>query len=57
MEQLNFERYMTVVGESKLDNLTIVEWQKSIQTEKDVPGYEKFLELLDLRAPATELTL
>ena len=57
MEQLNFERFMTVVGESKLDNLTIVEWQKSTQTEKDVPGYEKFLELLDLRAPATELTL
>ena len=56
MEQLDFERFMTALGECKLDSLTIVEWQKSIQTEKDVPGYEKFLEFLDLRATATELT-
>lgn len=56
MERLDFERFMTALGECKLDSLTIVEWQKSIQTEKDVPGYEKFLEFLDLRATATELT-
>ena len=43
-QQLNFERFMTALGECKLDSLTIVEWQKSTQTEKDVPGYEKFLE-------------
>ena len=42
--------------ECKRDSLTIVEWQKSSQTEKDVPGCEKFLEFLDLRATATELT-
>ena len=46
---------MTALGECKLDSLTKVEWQKSTQTEKDVPGYE-FLEFLDLRATATELT-
>jgi len=34
----------------------MVEWQKTTQTEKDVPGHEKFLEFLDLRATATELT-
>ena len=56
MEKLDFERFMTALGECKLDNLTIVEWQKSTQTEKDVPGYEKFLEFLDPRATATELT-
>ena len=55
MQQLDFERFMTALGECKLDSLTIVEWQKSTQTEKDVPGYEKFLEFLDLRATATEL--
>ena len=43
-QQLNFERFMTALGECKLDSLTIVEWQKSTQTEKDVPGYKKFLE-------------
>lgn len=37
MEQLDFERFMTALGECKLDNITIVEWQKSTQTEKDVP--------------------
>ncbi|XP_068735634.1 uncharacterized protein [Montipora capricornis] len=57
MEQLDFERFMTALGECKRDNLTIVEWQKSTQTEKDVPGYEKFLDFLDLRATATELHL
>ena len=56
MEKLDFERFMTALGECKLDNLTIVEWKKSTQTEKDVPEYEKFLEFLDLRATATELT-
>jgi len=56
MEQLDFERYMTALGECKLDNLSMVEWQKSTRTEKDVPGYKKFLEFLDLRATATELT-
>ena len=34
--QLHFERLMTTLGECKLDNLSIVEWQKSTQTEKDV---------------------
>jgi len=29
MEQLDFERFMTTLGECKLDSLTIVEWQKS----------------------------
>ena len=56
MEKLDFERFMTALGESKLDDLTMVEWQKSTQTEKDVPDYHKFLEFLDLRATATELT-
>lgn len=56
MEQLDFERFTTPLGECKLDSLTIVEWQKSTQTEKDVPEYQKFLELLDLWATATELT-
>lgn len=56
MEQLDFERFMTALGDCKLDSLTIVDWQKSIQTEKDVPGHEKVLEFLDLRATATELT-
>ena len=55
MQQLDFERFMTALGECKLDSLIIVEWQKSTQTEKDVPGYEKFLEFLDLRATTTEL--
>ena len=54
MQQLDFERFMTALGECKLNSLTIVEWQKSTQTEKDVPGYEKFLEFLDLRATASE---
>lgn len=35
--------------------MTMVEWQKSIQAEKQVPGCDKFLEFLDLRATATEL--
>ena len=48
MEQLASKRFMTALGECKLENLTIVEWQKSTQTEKDVPGYEKSLEFLDL---------
>ena len=43
---------MAALGECKLDSLTIVEWQKPTQTEKDVPGYEKFLEFLDLGATA-----
>ena len=52
MDQLDFERFMTALGECKLDDLTMVEWQKSIQAEKQVPGYDKFLEFL---ATATEL--
>ncbi|XP_078357312.1 uncharacterized protein LOC144642205 [Oculina patagonica] len=55
MDQLDFERFMTALGECKLDDLTMVEWQKSIQAEKQVPGYDKLLEFLDLRAIATEL--
>ena len=55
MDQLDFERFMTALGECKLDDLTMVEWQKSIQAEKQVPGYDKLLEFLDLRATATEL--
>ena len=55
MDQLDFERFMTALGECKLDDLTMAEWQKSIQAEKQVPGYDKFLEFLDLRATATEL--
>ena len=56
MERLDLERFITALGESKLDDLTMVEWQKSTQSEKDVSDYHKFLEFLDLRATATELT-
>ena len=34
----------------------MVEWQKFTQSETDVPDYERFLEFLDMRAKATELT-
>ena len=56
LDKLDFDRFMTALGESKLDPVTMVEWQKFTQTEKDVPDYHKFLEFLDLRATATELT-
>jgi len=39
-----------------LDPLTMVEWQKFTQQDKDVPDYHKFLEFLDWRSTATELT-
>jgi len=55
MDQLDFERFMTALGECKLDDPTMVYWQKSIQAEKQVPGYDKLLEFLDLQATATEL--
>ena len=56
MDKLDFERFITALGESKLDPLTMVEWQKFTQLDKDVPDYHKFLEFLDLRSTATELT-
>ena len=55
MDKLDFERFITALGESKLDPLTMVEWQKFTQLDKDVPNYHKFLEFLDLRSTATEL--
>ena len=55
-DKLDFDRFMTVLSESKLDSQTMIEWQKLAQAEKDVPSYTKFLEFLDLRATTTELT-
>lgn len=55
MNKLEFERFITALGEWKLDPLTIVEWQKFTQLNKDVPDYHKALEFLDLRSTATEL--
>ena len=55
MDKLDFERFITALCESKLDPLTMVEWQKFTQLDKDVPDYHKFLEFLDLRSTATEL--
>ena len=54
--QLDFERFITALGESKLDPVTMVEWQKFTQKEKEVPDYHQLLEFLDLRSTATELT-
>lgn len=56
LKKLNFGLFITALGESKLDTTTMVEWQKFTQGETDVPDYETFLQFLDLRAKATELT-
>ena len=53
---MDFERFITALGESKLDPATMVEWQKFTQKEKGVPDYHQLLEFLDLRSTATELT-
>ena len=54
--QLDFERFITALGECKFDPVTMVEWQKFTQKEKEVLDYHKLLEFLDLRSTATELT-
>ena len=56
LKKLNFGQFITALGESKLDTTTMIEWEKFTQGETDVPDYEKFLQFLDLRAKATELT-
>ena len=55
-DKLDFDRFMTTLGRSKLDSQTIIEWQIFTQAEKDVPSYTKFHEFLDFRATTTELT-
>ena len=57
LKKLNFGQFITALGESKLDPTTMIEWQKFTQGQTDVPDYEKFLDFLDLRAKATELTV
>ena len=57
LKKLNFGQFITALGESKLDPTTMIEWQKFTQGETDVPDYERFLDFLDLRAKATELTV
>ena len=56
MDKLDFERFITALGESKLGPLTMVEWQKFTQQDKDVPDYHKVLEFLVWRSTATEQT-
>ena len=56
LKKLNFGQFITALGKSKLNTTTMIEWQKFTQGETDVPDYEKFLQFLDLRAKATELT-
>ena len=56
MDKLDFERFITALGESKLGPLTMVDWQKFTQQDKDVPDYHKFLEFLDWRSTAAEQT-
>ena len=56
MEKLDFGDFITALGESKVDPFTIVEWQKFTQQDKEVPDYLKFLEFLDWRSKAAELT-
>eukprot|EP00794_Sanderia_malayensis_P010236 gene10236-11286_t len=56
LNQLNFDQFITALAETKFDPTTMIEWQKHCQNEKEVPGYEKLLQFLDLRATATELT-
>ena len=48
--QLGFERFITSLGESKLELVTMVEWHKFTQKETDVPDYHQLLEFLDVRS-------
>jgi hypothetical protein len=57
LKKLNFGQFITALGESELDPTTMIEWQKFTQGQTDVPDYEKFLDFLDPRAKATELTV
>ncbi|KAK2565610.1 hypothetical protein P5673_010738 [Acropora cervicornis] len=50
--QLDFERFITALGESNLNLVAMTFTQK----EKEVPDYHQLLEFLDLRLTATELT-
>jgi hypothetical protein len=42
-DKLDFDRFMTVLGESKLDSQTTIEWQKFTQGERDVSSTENSL--------------
>ena len=46
--------FITSVLELKLDVNTMFEWQKHTQDSTDVPHYQKLLELINLRAQASE---
>ena len=38
-DKLDFDRFMTALGKSKLNPQTMIEWQKFTQADKDVPSY------------------
>ena len=46
--------FMTLLMELKLDQSTVFEWQRRSQYTKEVPHYQELLDLLDLRAQASE---
>lgn len=46
--------FVTSILELKLDQMTMIEWQKASQDSVGVPHYTKLLEFLDLRAQASE---
>ena len=48
--------FITSILETKLDQMTMFEWQKHSQHSKEVPEYTELLEFLDLRARATDNT-
>ena len=47
-------QFITSMIELKLDTDTLFEWQKSTQTETDVPHYQQLLDFIDCRAQASE---
>ena len=49
--------FVTSLIESKLDRLTMFEWQRHTQENTDVPHYAEILEFIDLRARASETVL
>jgi hypothetical protein len=56
-DKLDFDRFMTTLGESKLDSQTMIEWQKFTQAEKDVPSYTNVLHHIHFLNVAKGITL
>lgn len=49
--------FLTSLLELKLDMDTSFEWQKHSQDCKDIPGYQKLLDFVNLRAQASEISV